>query len=142
MGGNIGGHKVSCCWPNSLCYELLTLSCSDLGWGFTPAPVIESLQKIWDIPLSKGTKVLALTIMECVNCSELRDLYRFQVNRFMRNYRKENLYGPHISFDTSGRYVHVANDGPEASSTTSAKQFPGIPWRRQTGRSTGMMVSI
>lgn len=31
----------------------------------SPAKIYASLQKIWSIPLSKGSKVLALTVPEC-----------------------------------------------------------------------------
>ncbi|KAK8044737.1 hypothetical protein PG993_004761 [Apiospora rasikravindrae] len=38
---------------------------NDLGWGLSEKDIFEALQKCWDIPLSKGGKVLALTIPEC-----------------------------------------------------------------------------
>lgn len=84
------------------CYSLdidafYTLACltsplpSDLGWGRPVDAIIEGLKRIWDIPLSKGSKVLALTVPETQG--KFRDIIekRGEVNDTIRTYEKENL---------------------------------------------------
>ncbi|KAI0432635.1 SGNH hydrolase-type esterase domain-containing protein [Xylaria sp. FL1042] len=65
---------------------------NDLGWGRPSEAIIEGLKTAWDIPLSKGGKVLALTIPETK--VRFRDIpqRRNEVNEAIRNYEKENYY--------------------------------------------------
>jgi hypothetical protein len=64
---------------------------SDIGWGRPADQVIEGLKRTWDIPLSKGSKVLALTIPETKGI--YRDILekRTEVNQAIKSYEKENL---------------------------------------------------
>ncbi|KAI0196150.1 SGNH hydrolase-type esterase domain-containing protein [Xylaria flabelliformis] len=64
---------------------------NDLGWG-KPDQVIEGLKKAWDIPLSKGSKVLALTIPETKARFRTITERRNEVNEAIRNYEKENFF--------------------------------------------------
>ncbi len=64
---------------------------SDLGWGRHAEPIIEGLKRLWDIPLSKGGKVLALTILETKGIFPTLTERRNNVNDAIRSYEKENL---------------------------------------------------
>ncbi|KAI1819864.1 SGNH hydrolase-type esterase domain-containing protein [Xylaria intraflava] len=65
---------------------------NDLGWDMPADQLIEALKRAWDIPLSKGSKVLALTIPETNagfgHVKEKRQI----VNEAIRGYEKENFY--------------------------------------------------
>jgi hypothetical protein len=65
--------------------------CSDLGWRRTSDAIIEGLKRAWEIPLSNGGKVLALTIPEVGGKFEDVDRKREVVNKFIREYKRENL---------------------------------------------------
>ncbi|KAI1121447.1 GDSL-like Lipase/Acylhydrolase [Nemania abortiva] len=62
---------------------------NDLGWGRTADVIIEGLKRVWDIPLSKGSKVLALTIPETQGKFPVIIERRGEVNDFIRGYEKE-----------------------------------------------------
>ncbi|KAH6648404.1 SGNH hydrolase-type esterase domain-containing protein [Truncatella angustata] len=65
---------------------------NDIGWGYPADKVFEALKKVWDIPLSKGGKVLALTIPEIKMQSENLDRSRAAVNEGIKAYKKPNFY--------------------------------------------------
>ncbi|KAI0545775.1 GDSL-like Lipase/Acylhydrolase [Xylaria curta] len=65
---------------------------NDLGWGRPADQIIEGLKKAWDIPLSKGSKVLALTIPETKARFRTITDRRNEVNEVIRNYEKENFF--------------------------------------------------
>ncbi|KAI0117742.1 GDSL-like Lipase/Acylhydrolase [Nemania sp. FL0031] len=62
---------------------------NDLGWGRPADAIIEALKRVWDIPLSKGSKVLALTIPETHGKYPVIKKRRGEVNDFIRGYEKE-----------------------------------------------------
>ncbi|TGJ78250.1 hypothetical protein E0Z10_g10510 [Xylaria hypoxylon] len=64
---------------------------NDLGWN-RPADIIEGLKRAWDIPLSKGGKVLALTIPETKSTSRETIERRNEVNDAIRGYEKDNFF--------------------------------------------------
>ncbi|KAH7163174.1 SGNH hydrolase-type esterase domain-containing protein [Dactylonectria estremocensis] len=68
---------------------------NDMAYGISPTSVYESLQKAWDIPLSKGSKVLALTVPECEARSERVDKRRDELNRSIMTHRQPGYH----SFD-------------------------------------------
>ncbi|KAI0489655.1 SGNH hydrolase-type esterase domain-containing protein [Xylaria cf. heliscus] len=65
---------------------------NDLGWGRQTNQIIEGLKRAWDIPLSKGSKVLALTIPETKGVFRGITEKRNEVNDAIRNYEKENFF--------------------------------------------------
>ncbi|KAI1180648.1 GDSL-like Lipase/Acylhydrolase [Nemania sp. FL0916] len=65
---------------------------NDLGWGRPADAVIEALKGVWDIPLSKGGKVLALTIPETARKFSTIIERRDEVNEFIKTYEKENFF--------------------------------------------------
>ncbi|KAI3337812.1 SGNH hydrolase-type esterase domain-containing protein [Ustulina deusta] len=65
---------------------------NDLGWGRHAEPIIEGLKRLWDIPLSKGGKVLALTILETKGIFPTLTERRNNVNDAIRSYEKENFF--------------------------------------------------
>ncbi|KAI3331964.1 GDSL-like Lipase/Acylhydrolase [Xylariaceae sp. AK1471] len=65
---------------------------NDLGWGRPADQIIRALKRAWDIPLSKGSKVLALTIPETKG--KYTDIMekRNQVNEAIKSYEKKNFF--------------------------------------------------
>ncbi|KAI0485211.1 GDSL-like Lipase/Acylhydrolase [Xylariaceae sp. FL0804] len=65
---------------------------NDLGWGVQPEQVIEGLKRTWDIPLSKGGKVLALTIPETKSQAEPLVARRRVINEAIQSYEKTGFF--------------------------------------------------
>ncbi|KAJ3554678.1 hypothetical protein NPX13_g10551 [Xylaria arbuscula] len=65
---------------------------NDVGWGKKAPEIIDALIKAWDIPLSRGGKVLALTIPETKRPFPQIIANRNAVNEFTRSYEKENFF--------------------------------------------------
>ncbi|KAI1328320.1 SGNH hydrolase-type esterase domain-containing protein [Xylariaceae sp. FL0255] len=65
---------------------------NDIGWGTKAEDLIESLKSIWDMPLSKGSKVLALTIPETMRKFPSIIERRDQVNESIKAYKKTNFF--------------------------------------------------
>ncbi|XDG10324.1 hypothetical protein ABKA04_009939 [Annulohypoxylon sp. FPYF3050] len=65
---------------------------NDLGWGCSSEDLIAGLKKAWDIPLSHGSKVLALTITD--TRSRYKDIKerRDEVNKAIKEYKKPNFF--------------------------------------------------
>ncbi|KAI1371690.1 SGNH hydrolase [Hypoxylon crocopeplum] len=65
---------------------------NDLGWGCAVDDIVAGLKRTWDIPLSKGKKVLALTIPDTraryKNIKECRD----EVNTAIKEYKRKNFF--------------------------------------------------
>lgn len=64
---------------------------NDVVWSREAADIYSSLQKVWDIPLSHGTKVLALTVPECADCGEAFDNRTRDLNAMIMNHSADNL---------------------------------------------------
>ncbi|KAK4189040.1 SGNH hydrolase-type esterase domain-containing protein [Podospora australis] len=69
---------------------------NDLGWGFTPEEIFAKLKAVWDIPLKRGAKVLALTVPECAvataKARERMDAKRDVLNGMIKGYKRDNYY--------------------------------------------------
>lgn len=81
--------------PDSVHYLVVTnqaLPCSDVGWGRKASQIIDALITAWDVPLSRGGKVLALTIPETKGMFRELSANRNAVNEAIRSYEEENLY--------------------------------------------------
>ncbi|KAI1214193.1 SGNH hydrolase [Annulohypoxylon truncatum] len=65
---------------------------NDLGWGCSAEDLIAGLKKAWDIPLSYGGKVLALTITD--TRSRYKDIKerRDEVNKAIKAYKRPNFF--------------------------------------------------
>ncbi|KAI1799088.1 SGNH hydrolase [Daldinia bambusicola] len=65
---------------------------NDLGWGCPVEDIVAGLKRTWEIPLSKGSKVLALTIPDTraryKGVNERRD----EVNTAIKEYKKPNFF--------------------------------------------------
>ncbi|KAI1335003.1 GDSL-like Lipase/Acylhydrolase [Xylariaceae sp. FL0016] len=65
---------------------------NDLPWGHTVPDTIQGLKNAWDVPLSRGGKVLALTIpdtkFQAPSLTEKRDA----VNDAIKGYKKPNFF--------------------------------------------------
>lgn len=62
--------------------------------GFPPEEVFEKLKTIWNIPLQRGCKVLALTVPEAALSGAVRarvDARRNKLNDLIRSYKRDNL---------------------------------------------------
>lgn len=95
---------------------------NDLGWGVKTDDIIAGLEKAWDIPLSKGGKVLALTIPDTkyqgLNLGERRDA----VNKAIKEYKKPNFFSfdlnatiPYHNMEPSERPKYWEEDGVHLS---------------------------
>ncbi|KAF3060041.1 putative gdsl-like lipase acylhydrolase protein [Daldinia childiae] len=98
---------------------------NDLGWGCAVDDIVAGLKRTWDIPLLKGSKVLALTIPDTraryKDVKERRD----EVNNAIKEYRKPNFFYfdlhnaiPYHNMEPSDRPkywqmdgVHLTEDG-------------------------------
>jgi ribosome-binding factor A len=65
--------------------------CSDIGWGYSADEVLQALEKVWDIPLSEGAKVLALTVPEIRFKDDDLDKRRNDINEAIKSYKEHNL---------------------------------------------------
>ncbi|KAI2606552.1 SGNH hydrolase [Hypoxylon sp. NC1633] len=65
---------------------------NDLGWGCDEELIIQGLKRTWDFPLSKGCKVLTLTIPD--TRAKFREIQerREKVNKAIREYKKQNVF--------------------------------------------------
>lgn len=65
---------------------------NDLAWKVSPNDVVDGLRRTWGIPLSRGGKVLALTIPEVgVGYFPKVDEARDDINEAIREYKRPNL---------------------------------------------------
>ncbi|KAK6083035.1 GDSL-like Lipase/Acylhydrolase [Seiridium cupressi] len=65
---------------------------SDVGWGLSADKVLQSLKKVYGIPLSKGGKVLALTVPETRLENKNLDERRTAVNDGIKSHKQQNFY--------------------------------------------------
>ncbi|KAI1504629.1 GDSL-like Lipase/Acylhydrolase [Biscogniauxia marginata] len=82
---------------------------NDLGWGVPEDQIIEGLKRAWDVPLSRGGKVLALTIPETKYRSTDLDERRGKVNAAIKAYKKTNFF----HFDLHTALPYHAMPGPD-----------------------------
>ncbi len=62
--------------------------------GFPPEAVFESLKQVWEVPLSHGCNVLALTVPEAGITGAFKariDTQRNALNDLIRGYKREGL---------------------------------------------------
>ncbi|KAK6840663.1 SGNH hydrolase-type esterase domain-containing protein [Apiospora arundinis] len=91
---------------------------NDLAWNVPGRKVLEALQNCWDIPLSKGGKVLALTIPDCEHQGASIGDRRTSVNRAIKTHKQRNFYTydlfealPFHNMDPDERYTVWNFDG-------------------------------
>ncbi|KAK3902468.1 SGNH hydrolase-type esterase domain-containing protein [Staphylotrichum tortipilum] len=68
---------------------------NDLGMGISPEDIFEALKAVWEVPLSRKCKVLALTVPEAGLKGAIReriDAKRNALNDLIRGYKHENFY--------------------------------------------------
>lgn len=66
---------------------------NDIAWNISPNDVIDGLRRTWGIPLSRGGKVLALTIPEAGRGHYPRsDKARDEINEAIRAYKRPGYY--------------------------------------------------
>ncbi|KAH7171062.1 SGNH hydrolase-type esterase domain-containing protein [Dactylonectria macrodidyma] len=117
-------HYGTRCSKRVLDWVIVLAGTNDMAYGISPTSVYESLQKAWDIPLSKGSKVLALTVPECHARSEKLDKRRDELNRSIMTHRQPGYHSfdlkSHIPFHSltesdREKYwddgVHLRDDG-------------------------------
>ena len=67
---------------------------NDLGWGRDPETIFKALKPFWEIPLSTGANVLALTVTEHGNDNAEQFAKRVKLNDLISNYTDSNhTYG-------------------------------------------------
>ncbi|KAI0380700.1 SGNH hydrolase [Hypomontagnella monticulosa] len=65
---------------------------NDLGWDYDANKIFPSLKQLWDIPLSKGGKVLALTVPDArARYGNIKDR-RDELNKLIMEYKKPNFF--------------------------------------------------
>ncbi|KAK4127043.1 SGNH hydrolase [Parathielavia appendiculata] len=100
---------------------------NDLGMGFPPEAIFESLKEVWDVPLSHKCKVLALTVPEAGVqgiARERIDASRNKLNDLIKGYKREGFHVydlqkavPYWSMSQSDRkrywddHIHFTPDG-------------------------------
>ncbi|KAE8444691.1 hypothetical protein EG329_014348 [Mollisiaceae sp. DMI_Dod_QoI] len=65
---------------------------NDLDWNRDAPEIYASLQKVWGIPLSHGTKVLAITVPECGDCGPVTDQRTIALNSMIMTHQADNYY--------------------------------------------------
>ncbi|KAI1073524.1 SGNH hydrolase [Whalleya microplaca] len=65
---------------------------NDIGWGHQPRPILEALERTWEIPLSRRGKVLALTIPDTKARNGDVGKRRDALNAAIKGYKKPNFY--------------------------------------------------
>ncbi|KAI0006321.1 SGNH hydrolase-type esterase domain-containing protein [Xylariaceae sp. FL0662B] len=65
---------------------------NDVGWGHQPDEIMAALERTWAIPLSRGGKVLALTIPDTRVRHGDVGKRRDAVNAAIKAYKKPNFY--------------------------------------------------
>ncbi|OJJ49098.1 hypothetical protein ASPZODRAFT_13835 [Penicilliopsis zonata CBS 506.65] len=68
---------------------------NDLGYGYDSSKIFTGLQASWNVALSHGARVLALTIPECEVVNKVLDRRRNEVNAAILAHQAEGFY----SFD-------------------------------------------
>jgi len=63
---------------------------NDLVVGRSGREIWAGLKKVYDIPLSHNTKVLALTVPECGSCGKSYNSRRMKLNPYILNHQAEN----------------------------------------------------
>ena len=75
---------------------------SDIAAGVKPEEIFAKLQEVWDIPLRRKSKVLALTVPEVGAfgiVKERLDARRNKLNDLIKGYKKEGLSVPPAAAD-------------------------------------------
>ncbi|TQS34495.1 hypothetical protein Golomagni_05119 [Golovinomyces magnicellulatus] len=65
---------------------------NDLSVKMQTVSIWPALQKVWSVPLSHSTKVLAMTVPECANCDSKFNAERDALNSLILGHKTNNLY--------------------------------------------------
>ncbi|KAI0139334.1 SGNH hydrolase-type esterase domain-containing protein [Xylariaceae sp. FL1272] len=87
--------RMTSCWAagqKPYDWTIVLGGTNDLGWGRTAVQIIEGLQRTWDIPLSRGGKVLSLTVPETKGNFRGVNERRDEVNDAIRSYEKTGFF--------------------------------------------------
>lgn len=66
---------------------------NDLGWGREPEAIFTALKPFWEIPLSTGANVLALTVTEHGNDNAEQFAKRVKLNELISKYTESSIGG-------------------------------------------------
>lgn len=74
-------------------HDCLTQVSSDIAFNIEGEEILEAFKKIWDIPLSHGSKVLALTVPRASIDSRNGSLVerRNNLNNLVKEHKADNL---------------------------------------------------
>ncbi|PKS06536.1 hypothetical protein jhhlp_007284 [Lomentospora prolificans] len=70
----------------------LAVQSNDIAYCFTATEIYSALKETWAIPLSKGTKVLALTVPECKSKAQFATDTRNNLNKLILRHKEPNFY--------------------------------------------------
>ncbi|EON96515.1 putative gdsl-like lipase protein [Phaeoacremonium minimum UCRPA7] len=97
--------------PSPYDWTIVLGGTNDLAYQFTPEKIYAALQQTWAVPLSKGCKVLALTVPETGAtgpAKERADAKRNRLNDLIKGHKADNFY----SFDFNAVFPYF-NMRPE-----------------------------
>ncbi|RYO78524.1 hypothetical protein DL766_009536 [Monosporascus sp. MC13-8B] len=80
--------------PSRRCYDWTVVlgGTNDIAWSAPAEAVVEGLRRTWDVALSRGGRVLALTIPEVKHDSPATRGKRDQINEFIRTYKRHDYF--------------------------------------------------
>ncbi|SPN96773.1 related to esterase [Cephalotrichum gorgonifer] len=73
-------------------WTIVLAGTNDIGRGWDAGEILSALREAWDIPLSKGSKVLALTIPETSSKAAWAIAKRNEVNAGILSHKDPNVY--------------------------------------------------
>ncbi|KAI9171512.1 Esterase, SGNH hydrolase-type [Paramyrothecium foliicola] len=65
---------------------------NDLAYGIQPDKIFAALEAVWDIPLSRNSKVLALTVPECLSRNASVNARRAELNEMILSHQANNYH--------------------------------------------------
>ncbi|KAL5615350.1 hypothetical protein BROUX41_005398 [Berkeleyomyces rouxiae] len=124
VGGSFQQRIQEKCYDVTYDWTIILGGTNDICQHTSAQDIYENLQKVWDVPLSKGKNVLALTIPETQVCLTHHLQRRDEVNRLIMQHRAEGFHAfdlhskiPYHSLDDQSRElywddgVHLTEDG-------------------------------
>ncbi|RYO74896.1 hypothetical protein DL764_010674 [Monosporascus ibericus] len=80
--------------PSRRCYDwtIVLGGTNDVAWSASAEAIVDGLRRTWDVVLSRGGRVLALTIPEAKRDSPATRGKRDQINEFIRTYKRHNYF--------------------------------------------------
>ncbi|KAL2024207.1 hypothetical protein VTK56DRAFT_9363 [Thermocarpiscus australiensis] len=124
---------------------------NDLGFNIPPEEIFSKLKEVWDIPLRRSCKVLALTVPEAALTGSLRkrvDARRNELNNLIKGYKREgfhvfdlNKHVPYYSLSEEDKkkywddHLHFTPDGYDLIGNKVGNALVSLIVSERTGNS-------